>query len=788
MSEDDDAVEFDDLGLSKIRHPPTFKNAQVLVGETPQEIEYVEEEPRNFFNFLVVFMHQLQTQPEKFGTEPCRAEYKEFMVYYMAIMQNQPCLARIGFPFALLSFFTSDYVKHRWFLPRYDWMRRALRLYVNTMQMLNLDKLPNYPNKRHRAEALDTPFHLVLNGFRMVVETTLMQCKRFFSNMFSNPLEMETIKDLQEFKDTMPGASGQFMQRIAKIMYEEGYCLVNQAPHKFVENTFCHVVKPMLVFSDVRDYKSGRPMTICEFLYFLQPKYEELKFLLTIKMDIATRNKVIETMEKLFPHNGLIAVPEADWSHYAFTNGIIKIADAPRRARDGQWIPVLEAMPFEDMEDNYVCPQLIESEEPPPLTDYMQLPFGFLKLKDDHQMKPYQKRIGPVSEDQEYTHYTLERIEGESDLEYLNRWTQQYVGIERRGEQLLHWLSKETNFYISDLFMAREELGVDCVLFGNTLLQHITAVLRIFCIQRYSDQEIFMALCMLGRGLYPGRTCDNWQCLALFMGESRTGKGLLMELLYDMLGLTNITHIKSDQKDLFSLAAVPGKRAIIFDDLPDLKSFPPELILKIAAHEQTIVRAMQTNPYAISIQHHLYIATNNENLLRGKSYYKENGMDKKVVKAMLSRCVLFRHFIAADFSRLETNLGRIRTEESPQNFISILRCYQLAIEALNGKSIMGFLPQRCLDPTLEMSRGNSLRLFLDKYCTWKSNAVTDMEDFMVLIAEFAHQQHFDSCSPDFISALTERNYVLSHGGLGIMHMEIQEPQNGFEKEPEIILE
>jgi hypothetical protein len=491
-------------------------------------------------------------------------------------------------------------------------------------------------------------------------------------------------------------------------------------------------------------------------------------------------------MENLRPGNTIVSVPEPDWSHFAFSNGVFKIADAPLRANDGEWRPCLEWIGFEEMQSNFVCPQYIETPEPPDVPRLLALPFGFLKLREDHAMQPRRERIGSDDEDRFYMHYSLPRGVDEEPAEtaedWLARWTQQFELVEREGERLVRWLRDEVDFFVSDLFLAwegaraearegDEDADVRFWPFAGTLLGEMSAVLRVMCTQRYSDQEMYALLCILGRGMYPGRVADNWQSFLLLIGESRTGKGVLIEIIFDILGAAHVTTVKSDQKDLFSLADLPGKRAIVFEDLSTLTAFHPDLILKMAAHETEVIRLMKTNPYPKYVQQKLFIATNNTDLLRGNKDYGQRH-DPKVARAMLNRAVMIRHHVGAQHEALLTDLGQTRKAQSPQNFVACMRAYQGVLRGLDGRSVMGFLPRRCLDPTMDMRRSNTLRSFLDMYCVWENGASMRTEDVMCCLAEFNEKVRFNSLSPDFRNALVERSYQVSPDGETIMHLTI----------------
>lgn len=500
----------------------------------------------------------------------------------------------------------------------------------------------------------------------------------------------KSFPDRKKFKQMKPSA--QIQSLLARAINQGGYTIIHGRVYHFIEGTFRHAVEPVNVYTDVCNEDSAKPQDLKEFLNEMVRDQAGIQAYMQ-----RCGSKCISEAVSVFELGRSNLLPKYDlrYDFVAYKNGLLRIALGKKRARAGEFRPGYQFLPYERVVQPIIAARYIDAEFD---QRALELPFGFLRPKDDPMTAA---TLVMKFDEKGRSHMSVARREGEDALAHYMRFLDCFEIMpndEFQGPDLITWVKEETTSFISDIFAARlacirerrvqrvpDHENVEFLEKYNSVLSNCYTLTHCMSTQHYTDQEMFIFFVMIGRSFFASRTFDNWQCFLLMPGMSRTGKGILLDLLFDFHGREVIGQIKNDTKDLFSNAGIIYKRILYFPDIQELKVFTPEMILKCSSNERDAWRQMRTDPFDYSFTQRLYMITNVLNLL-------EKG-DKQ--GALSNRGVILGHYYAVPTDVFNTELEIMRKSAVGWNMAACVRAVTMMRTALGSRTIMDNLPATC---------------------------------------------------------------------------------------------
>ena len=645
--------------------------------------------------------------------------------------------------------------------------------------------------------------------------------RRMFANT-SNSVKAQ-FKNLTPLKE-----HASIMHCIARHMEENHYCVVDGFVHQFVPGTSYKVIEPMTEYPDEMDGTNRRQMPVETFVRRVGMGIPEVQFFISMGVN-NPYSYAIDLITKGGSH--LIYYPEKRWDYFAFSNKVVRVSVGPKRARSGQLRPHYSLMDFEEVPDNIVCARYIDKEFSPIL---FKVPLGFMVPKTPEELKEEEESglwdhlggLGTLNKDK------IMRRENEGPEVYLRRFRAHFKVVERKGEQLRDWVHQENTNYMAIMFSVYQQMKYEHLQQYDegeappfywpftmdkkrpdhpdvlTLIGRCSVFMHTMGTQEYTDQAMFTFFVCIGRSFFPARTMENWQCFMLVVGEARTGKGTMLDVLYDFFGDGGVAQVKNDTKDLFALGGLTSnQRVLYFPDIINFKVFSREMLLKMAAHESEVIRRMRENPENVRWMQKLFMASNCLNLLvsreessrvttapKDDEKKKKEGEEKEEKKvdvgeekrrkntpAISTRAVIFKNEKVIDFKAFDTSLDQKRQEEVAPNFAMCLRAISDMKDALGSIPLMSNLPRTCYDSMMDVKAVEILRAFLDdsKYVEFVPRAQLEkavtMEDLKNAYAEFFAENSTSRLTDDhvrrvhatinmrnsgFKNALLERGFVI----------------------------
>ncbi len=538
--------------------------------------------------------------------------------------------------------------------------------------------------------------------------------------------------DRAKFKAMKPSAQIQML--LARAINQGGYTIIHGKVYRFIEGTFRHAVEPVMVYVDVCNDDSGKPQ---ELTVFLNNMVRHQAGIQTYMQRCGA--KCVGEAVSVFEMGRSNLLPEYDlrYDFCAYRNGMLRVAVGKKRAHAGEFKTGYEFYPYARIAQPIVSARYIDKDfDVRALSD----PMGFLRRRSDPLSQSF---LYEEFDDEGKVHYRMRRREGEDALAYYVRYLSCFEPISNedfQGENLVTWVEQDTTSFISDIF----EMRLACIRerrveghpeadqvaflegYGGVLAE-CYAIVHVMSTQHYTDQEMFTFFVMLGRSFFASRTFDNWQCFLLMPGMSRTGKGILLDTLFDFHGREVIGQVNNNHKDLFSNAGIIYKRILYFSDIRELKIFTPEMILKCSSNERDAWRKMHTDPFDYSFTQRLFMITNVLNLL-------EKG-DKE--GALSNRCVIIGHHYPVPTDVFTTDLEVKRKAAVGWNMAAAIRCVTLMRTALGSRTLMNHLPATCRNAAEETRTLSMFAAFAsnEEYVRYHNNAAEQVP-FATIVTRF----------------------------------------------------
>lgn len=328
------------------------------------------------------------------------------------------------------------------------------------------------------------------------------------------------------------------------------------------------------------------------------------------------------------------------------------------------------------------------------------------------------------------------------------------------------------NSEFCDPFFLDDKDGVPGNRGRNCVMAHMSVIMSVMATQFYSDQQMFLLLALLGRMLHPARTMDNFQVFLMLCGLSRTGKGVILDLLIDVFSHFYVTSIQNDNPDLFASASLGFKRALYFPDLRSLsKNFSLEKLLRAAANEAESHRRMYQEPIDVTWRQKIAMATN----LKPREIFRAGGGDEENrAKPAENRAAIFRHAYEIPDALFSQDLGTLRQEQVCANFAAIIRCNAILIRMLGSKTLTAHLPLPCRAEVHKMEAEGVFAKFLadteyfmfapqheESFARFRAH----FELFCELDAEGRQlhvdkrNEYMDLTRPENVAALKKQNFI-----------------------------
>jgi len=292
--------------------------------------------------------------------------------------------------------------------------------------------------------------------------------------------------------------------------------------------------------------------------------------------------------------------------------------------------------------------------------------------------------------------------------------------------------------------------------FEGTLLGVCGAALHVMAMQRYSDQQMAQLWTMVGKSLYWGKLCTNWQLLTLFQGLSRTGKGILLDLLQDFFGYEGCHTVEEKKGDKYSMGDANRKRVLIMSDIGSFgaNGLTEEEVLRMVAHELFAARRMQEMQDVGMFMPHILFATNNPKLMESRM-------------ALGTRVCQFNHW--EDVLKAGRSIGylaRWRRRTTGANLCLAVRCLMRAYDAIGpAGSMQTYMPAACRDTRLRMRATRDFAAFFDPANGWvawdldASTPVAAVLDRLRVVRTGPDVVEARPSDPDFENALREFHFT-----------------------------